>query len=137
MDFEHIIKRLDWLDQEHRKEREAISALQQQATALDSTLGALTKQIKVLNKQMSEAETSTKRLSQFDKFLADQRSEMTLSYTDSDSKWSAKELKVFDQQKRQFETVTLADDEEVNKDRPAHTGVSDQVRAPNDTGNTR
>jgi hypothetical protein len=47
----------------------------------------------------------------------DPRSEMTFSYSDSDAKWTAEELKVFNTETKQFEAVTLAEDEEPNKDK--------------------
>jgi ribosomal protein S19E (S16A) len=42
---------------------------------------------------------------------------MTFSYNDSDAKWTPDELKVFNAETKQFETVTLAEDEEPNKEK--------------------
>jgi hypothetical protein len=47
----------------------------------------------------------------------DRRGEMTFAYNDTDSKWTADDLKMFDLQKQAFETVTLAADEEVNTEK--------------------
>jgi len=77
MEFEQIIKRLEWLDQEHRKDKKAISALQEQIASLEVSLNGVSKQIRSLGRQTTEAATSSKRLAQFDAFLAEQRTEMS------------------------------------------------------------
>jgi len=49
--------------------------------------------------------------------LWDRRNQMTFAYDDKDAKWTAKQLKVYDKKARQFHTVELAKEEEVNNEK--------------------
>jgi chromosome segregation ATPase len=75
MEFEQILKRLDWLDEEHRKDKSAIDTLLQRASNLEGDLKAANKIIKELNTQISQLSTTPARIEQFDSALALQRSE--------------------------------------------------------------
>jgi predicted nucleic acid-binding Zn-ribbon protein len=75
MEFEQLIKRLDWLDQEHRSTKQAVADLQEQAAAIQSELAGVSKQLKSISKELAGTETAVKRLDQFDTFLSQQRSE--------------------------------------------------------------
>ncbi|OGO38203.1 MAG: hypothetical protein A2Z03_07635 [Chloroflexi bacterium RBG_16_56_8] len=76
MEFEQIVKRLDWLDNERRKDKEVLSALKEQMASLKTTVNANTKQIKDLSKQMSEVSTAAARMNQFGEMLAKQRADL-------------------------------------------------------------
>jgi len=69
MEFEQIVKQLEWLDEEHRKDKATLTSLEKRLTALESTLSRL-------SKQLSGLSTASARLNQFDEFLAQQRLEM-------------------------------------------------------------
>lgn len=75
MEFEQIIKRLDWLEKERRKDKEVIAALKEQAASLEAGLNAAAKQIKALNKQFSEISAGAARFEQLDAMLAKQRAD--------------------------------------------------------------
>jgi chromosome segregation ATPase len=75
MEFEQIIKRLDWLEKERRKDKEVIAALKEQAASLETSVNAAAKQIKALNKQFSEISAGAARFEQFDTMLAKQRAD--------------------------------------------------------------
>jgi len=46
MEFEQIIKRLDWLDEEHRKDKAAVEALSEQLAKAESELKVASKKNK-------------------------------------------------------------------------------------------
>jgi len=75
MEFEQIIKRLDWLEKERRKDKEIIAALKEQAASLETSVNAAAKQIKALNKQFSEISAGAARFEQLDAMLAKQRAD--------------------------------------------------------------
>jgi chromosome segregation ATPase len=75
MEFEQIIKRLDWLEKERRKDKEVIAALKEQAASLETSVNAAAKQIKALNKQFSEISAGAARFEQLDAMLAKQRAD--------------------------------------------------------------
>ena len=76
MEFEQIIKRLDWLDEEHRKDKNTIDALTQRAVNLEGELKAANKKIKDLTTQMSKLSTTAARIEQFDSALAQHRNDI-------------------------------------------------------------
>ena len=54
MEFEQLVKRLEWLDEEHRKTRNAIITLEERMAALEANIDTVAKQIKPLGKQISD-----------------------------------------------------------------------------------
>jgi chromosome segregation ATPase len=81
MEFEQIIKRLDWLDEEHRKDKATLEALTEQLAKATSDLKIANKKIKELNAELSPLSTLGARLDQFNDNLAQQRKEI-LKYVD-------------------------------------------------------
>ncbi len=81
MEFEQIIKRLDWLDEEHRKDQSTIDALTQRAGHLEGDLKAANKKIKELTTQLSHLSTANARIEQYDTALAKQRTDI-IKYID-------------------------------------------------------
>ncbi len=77
MEFEQIAKRLEWLDNQQRKNETAVSAVEERLTSLETSVNTLTKQIKALTKEISEVGPAAERANQFDAMLAKQRTDMT------------------------------------------------------------
>lgn len=76
MEFEQIVKRLDWLDKQQRESKEALAALSERLESFETTVNAVSKQIKTLGKQMSDIAPAAKRMEQFETLLTKQRSEI-------------------------------------------------------------
>jgi chromosome segregation ATPase len=76
MEFEQIIKRLDWLDEEHRKDKIALDTLKEQLANTESELKAANKRIKELNTELSQLSTIPARMGQYDGALAQQRTDI-------------------------------------------------------------
>jgi len=85
MEFEQIIKRLDWLDEEHRKDKETIDVLTQHISNLEGELKAANKKIKELNNQFSKLSSAPARIDQYDTALTNQRTDL-LKYIDDQNK---------------------------------------------------
>ena len=66
MEFEQLIKRLEWLDEEHRKTKASISTFEERMTALESKIDSVAKQLKPLPKQIADVANTASRLNQFD-----------------------------------------------------------------------
>ena len=81
MEFEQIIKRLDWLDEEHRKDKSVIDELTQRSANLEGDLKTSNKKIKELSTQISRLSTAPARIEQIDNALSKQRTEI-LKYID-------------------------------------------------------
>jgi chromosome segregation ATPase len=76
MEFEQIIKRLDWLDEEHRKDKNILSSLEEKLNSVDTSLGLLGSQLKELGKQTSSLSSALARIDQFDEALGQHRLEI-------------------------------------------------------------
>lgn len=76
MEFEQIVKRLEWLDEEHRKTRGSIITLEERMAALEGKIDNVAKQIKPLTKQMADIASTAARLDQFDAIFSKQREDL-------------------------------------------------------------
>jgi chromosome segregation ATPase len=110
MEFEQIVKRLEWLDEEHRKDKEALKTLEERLTSLDGDINTLSKQIKDLNKKVSAIGPVNDRIGQFEEVVSKQRAEMNKALDDLEKKHQRRER---DRIKRH-----QADLEEINKSLP-------------------
>jgi chromosome segregation ATPase len=75
MDIEQVIKQLDWLDEEQRKDRLRLNALEERIIAADSNISPLVKQIKDLGSEVTRLAALISRMDQFDETLRQQRIE--------------------------------------------------------------
>ncbi len=80
MEFEQIVKQLDWLDEERRKDKATIAAQVEHIAVLSSTVKTLEEKTKKLEKESADYAALTARVGQFDAFLAQQREEMNETF---------------------------------------------------------
>ena len=105
MEFEQIIKRLDWLDEEHRKDKSTIEVLTQQASNLEGDLKAANKKIKELTTQMSRLSTAAARIEQYDTALTQQRTEIVKYIDDLDNKHKDQQPEIDKRYQIQFDGI--------------------------------
>jgi chromosome segregation ATPase len=94
MEFEQIVKRLEWLDEEHRKTRTTLITLEERLAALEANIDAVAKQIKPLPKQISDISNIAARLDQFDAIFARQREDMNKALDEIEKRHEKRELEV-------------------------------------------
>jgi chromosome segregation ATPase len=82
MEFEQIIKRLDWLDEEHRKDKAELDAVMEKLANVQGELRAANKKIKELNSELSQFSTVPARIDQFNSIIDQQRVDI-LKYVDN------------------------------------------------------
>jgi chromosome segregation ATPase len=75
MDIDQVIKQLDWIDEEHRKDKLRLNALEERISAADSNISPLVKQIKDLGSEVTRLATLISRMDTFDETLRQQRIE--------------------------------------------------------------
>ena len=73
MEFEEIIKRVEWLDEQQRKSKADLNELGARMTALGASLESVLPQIKTLNQQVKEFSVAAARIDQFEQISAKQR----------------------------------------------------------------
>lgn len=86
MEFEQIVKRLEWLDKQQRDNKEAIALLSDRLASFETTVNAVSKQIKPLSKQIADLTPASKRVDQFETLIAKQRTELVKLIEENDKK---------------------------------------------------
>ena len=91
MEFEQIIKRIDWLEKQQRKTGESASAVEERLTSIERDVAALTKHAKTLEKSLAEITATASRLNQFDEVFAKQRKDMNTALESVEKKAQKRE----------------------------------------------
>ena len=81
MEVEQIQKQVDWLENEHRKDKKVLDALEGRLAALEGNLPPLAHQIKEVDSELTRVNALLNRFDQFDNALLQQRVE-TKQYFD-------------------------------------------------------
>jgi chromosome segregation ATPase len=91
MEFEQIIKRIDWLEKQQRKTSESAAPVEQRLSSIERDIAALAKQFKSLEKGLAEITATASRLNQFDEGFAKQRKDMNTALDDIEKKVQKRE----------------------------------------------
>src|SRR5512138_3324783 len=81
MEFEQILKRLDWLDEEHRKDKAALEALTEQLAKVHGDIKVANRKIKEVAAEISPLTPLGARIDQLNGVVTQQRTEI-LKYVD-------------------------------------------------------
>jgi chromosome segregation ATPase len=76
MEFEQIVKRLEWLDNQQRENKDALSTLSDRLNSLETSTNAVSKQIKTMSKQVADMASAAKRTDQYETMLTKQRNDI-------------------------------------------------------------
>ena len=79
MEYEDIIRKVQWLDDQDRKNKMELSELSSRLTGLNANIGALTKQLKSIDQQVSDLSVAAARITQFDQILTRHRTDVAKS----------------------------------------------------------
>ena len=110
MEFEQIVKRLEWLDEEHRKTRASIGAFEERLTALERDIVSVSKQIKPFAKQFADVSSAAARLDQFDEIVAKQREDLNKALDTIEKRHDKREKELIKRHQQDFETISKAVD---------------------------
>jgi chromosome segregation ATPase len=105
MEFERVVKRLEWLDEEHRKTRSSLSMLQERMTALEANINKVSKQIKPLGDQIADMASTAARLDQFDAIFAKQREDMNKALEGIEKRHQKREEEMVKLHHKDFEPI--------------------------------
>ena len=105
MEFEQLVKRLEWLDEEHRKTRSSIITLEERMTALEGKIDTVAKQLKPLPKQIADISNTAARLNQFDAIFKKQREDMNKAIDDIDKRFQKREKEITQRHEKDFEPI--------------------------------
>lgn len=76
MEFEQIVKRLEFLDKQQRENKDTLAALSERLNSFETSVNAVSKQVKPLGKQIAELTPVTKRVEQYETMLTKQRTDI-------------------------------------------------------------
>lgn len=76
MEFEQIVKRLEFLDKQQRETKETLASLKESLASFETTVNAVSKQIKTLSKQVTDITPAAKRVDQFETLITKQRTDI-------------------------------------------------------------
>lgn len=75
MEMEQIVKQVDWLDEERRKDKTRLGALEERLSAMEGNIPPLVHQIKELNGEITRLTALLARMDHYDEALLQQRAE--------------------------------------------------------------
>ncbi|MDP1546340.1 MAG: hypothetical protein Q8L87_09980 [Anaerolineales bacterium] len=86
MEFEQIVKRLEFLDKQQREHKGTIASLSERLASFETTVNAVSKQIKTLSKQVTDIAPAAKRVEQFESLVTKQRIDIVKVIEENDKK---------------------------------------------------
>ena len=108
MEFEQIVKRLEWLDEEHRKTRTSVITLEERMAALEGSIDAVSKQIKPLGKQIADISSTASRLDQFDAIFAKQREDLNKAIDTIEKRHEKREKELIKRHQQDLEALNTS-----------------------------
>ena len=127
MELDQIVKRLDWLDEEHRKDKHALSALEERLASLDGNLKSLVQQVKEKSGEISRLTITAARVEQFGDILSKNRLEINHFIEDLEKQREEKQLEQNKQYQAEFNIInkTLTN---LRKNKEAIAGINNALK---------
>ena len=85
MEIEQVNKRVDWLDEERRKDKSAVASLEEQLISLEGSLNVASKQIQDWSSEITHLKTIIAKIDQFDDLIAQVRKETGKKFDEIES----------------------------------------------------
>jgi hypothetical protein len=105
MEPQDLAKKIDWLEKEHRKDRAAISELQEKLAANEGASSLLQNQIKELNSDLSRYKSTGARLVQFDTMVTQYRSEVSKSIDEMEKRRLKHDREMDDRRRSEVDVI--------------------------------
>lgn len=107
MDFEQIVKRIEWLDDERRKDKLIIASLDDRLSKTEGSYGSILQEIRELTTEINRLKTMPSRFDSIDSVIAQLRVDFNRSLETIEKQRAEKD--------RENEKVRLADFESINQ----------------------
>lgn len=105
MEFEQIIKRIDWLEKQQRKTSEATQTLEGRLTSIERDVAALAKQAKALEKGLADVTNTAARVNQFEEVIARHRKESSIAVEQVDKQAIKREAEITKRSQVEYEKL--------------------------------
>jgi chromosome segregation ATPase len=91
MELDQILKHLEWLDDERRKDKDVLAKQEDRILSLEGNLAAAHQQIKALNGEITRLTTVVGRMDNYDEILLQQRVEVNRQFEEIDKQTKRRE----------------------------------------------
>ena len=88
MDMDHILKQVNWLDDERRKDKTRLGSIEERLNGIEGNIPALVGQIKELNSELTRLTTLVTRMEDYDERLLQIRVENKAKFDDLEKQFS-------------------------------------------------
>jgi chromosome segregation ATPase len=105
MEFEQIVKRLEWLDTEQRKSKSSLASIEERLASVEANSKAVLTQVKELSKELSQVSANTARMDQFNQMLAKQRDDFSKMLEEIEKKHQRRESEAAKQHQKELELL--------------------------------
>ena len=128
MEFDQVLKQLDWLNDERRKDKDIISKQIERITALEGNISAANQQIKELNSEIVRLTAIVGRMDEFDSALRQQRLEINQHVDEIDKQTKKREEEMEKVRRVELRSVdsSIA---ELHKEIEAYSGFNRSLQA--------
>jgi chromosome segregation ATPase len=128
MEFDQVLKQLEWLNDERRKDKDIISKQVERITALEGGISAANQQVKDLNSEIVRLTTVVSRMDDFDAALLQQRLELNkqLEEQDRQTKKREEEMEKIRRVEMRSSDTNIA---EIRKELEAFSGINRSIAA--------
>ena len=105
MEFEQLIKQLDWLDEEHRKDKAILAQITDRLAKFETNHNFFNQQLKDITKDISLISSTSARIDQFDKAVEKYRSELLKRIDQAEKQFNKNQNEVDKRYRLEFDGI--------------------------------
>lgn len=105
MEMEQILKHVDWLDDERRKDQDILASVEKQMAALEGNLPEISRQMREFSSEIARLSTVFSRMDHYDEALLNQRVEVKRSTEELEKRFKNREKEI--EKMRRVETRSI------------------------------
>jgi chromosome segregation ATPase len=128
MEFDQVLKQLEWLNDERRKDKDIISKQEERLIAMEGSISAASQQIKDLNSEIVRLTAVVGRMDNFDSALLQQRLEINQQVEEIDKQTKKREEEMEKVRRVEMRSVDTSI-AETRKELEAFSGINRSISA--------
>ncbi len=128
MEFDQVLKQLEWLNDERRKDKDIISKQEERLIAMEGSISAASQQIKDLNSETVRLTAVVGRMDNFDSSLLQQRLEINQQVEEIDKQTKKREEEMEKVRRVEMRSVDTSI-AETRKEMEAFSGINRSISA--------
>jgi chromosome segregation ATPase len=128
MEFDQVLKQLEWLNDERRKDKDIISKQEEQIIAVEGNLSAANQQIKELSGEIIRLSAIVGRMDDFDAELLQHRQEINRQVEESDKQTKKREEEMEKVRRVEMRSIDTSISE-IRQENEAFSGINRSLQA--------